>query len=52
MSLASPYGRGAPDGAERARTVSFAASSPRGGAKEARKQYESKQEVRVRKEKF
>ena len=49
MSLASPYGRGAPDGAERARTlsVSFAASSPRGGAKEAHKQYESKQEVRA-----
>lgn len=49
MSLASPYGRGAPDGAERARTlsVSFAASSPRGGAKETRKQYESKQEARV-----
>ena len=45
MPLASPYGRGAPDGAERARTVSFAASSPRGGAKEVRRQYENKQEV-------
>ena len=52
MSLASPYGRGAPDGAERARTDSFTASSPKGGAKEAHKQYESKQEARVRKEKF
>lgn len=52
MPLASPYGRGAPDGAERARTVSFAASSPGGGAKEAHKQYEIQQEVRVRKEKF
>lgn len=51
MSLASPYGRGAPDGAERARTVSFL-GSPKGEAKEAHKQYESKQEVRVRKEKF
>ena len=42
-------GRGAPDGAERARTlsVSFTVSSPRGGAKEAHKQYESKQEVRA-----
>ena len=49
MSLTSPYGRGAPDGAERARTlsVSFAASSPRGGAKEAHKQNENKQEVRA-----
>ena len=35
--LASPYGRGAPAGAERAcftLSVGFAASSPKGGAKE------------------